>query len=181
MSRELDEQKCVKHPGADPEACELTQPLNAGFSPAGARKLGDAQFVVEAKFYRKLADLIVKCELCPRGCTVRDGERGFCGVRENRGGTFHMLVHSRCARRTPIPSRRSPSSITCRERTHSRWLRRAAMSAANSARTGSYPSRARKRFPPTTFHRGGLSNWPGSTVARLLPTLTASQQPSANS
>jgi pyruvate formate lyase activating enzyme len=108
MSRELDEQKCVKHPGADPEACELTQPLNAGFSPAGARKLGDAQFVVEAKFYRKLADLIVKCELCPRGCTVRDGERGFCGVRENRGGTFHMLVHSRVCTAHADPIEKKP-------------------------------------------------------------------------
>ena len=40
----------------------------------------------------------IKCKLCPRECTVGDRERGYCGVRENRGGTYYTLVHSRvCA------------------------------------------------------------------------------------
>jgi pyruvate formate lyase activating enzyme len=67
-------------------------------SPAVAEAPDDAQFVVEAKFYQKLPNLKIKCMLCPRACTVTDRKRGHCGVRENRGGTFFSLVHSRvCA------------------------------------------------------------------------------------
>jgi pyruvate formate lyase activating enzyme len=58
----------------------------------------DSRFTVEAKFYRKLQDHRIKCELCPRECTVADGKRGHCGVRENREGTFYSLVYARvCA------------------------------------------------------------------------------------
>ena len=52
----------------------------------------------EARYYEKLEDLKVKCVLCPRECVVADRERGYCGVRENRGGVYRTLVHSRpCA------------------------------------------------------------------------------------
>ncbi len=47
----------------------------------------------EASWYRKLPEGRVECQLCPRGCQVADAERGGCGVRENRGGTYHTLVH----------------------------------------------------------------------------------------
>jgi len=58
----------------------------------------DARFVMEAKFYRKLQGRRIKCNLCPRECTVGDQERGHCRVRENRGGILYTLVHSRvCA------------------------------------------------------------------------------------
>jgi pyruvate formate lyase activating enzyme len=49
----------------------------------------------EARYYRKLDDLIAECELCPRNCKVADRERGYCGVRENRGGVYYTLVYSR--------------------------------------------------------------------------------------
>lgn len=52
----------------------------------------------EARFWDKLAGLKIQCKLCPQSCTVADQERGTCGVRENRGGTYFTLVHSRvCA------------------------------------------------------------------------------------
>jgi pyruvate formate lyase activating enzyme len=47
----------------------------------------------EASWYRKLPERRVECQLCPRGCQVADAERGACGVRENRGGTYTTLVH----------------------------------------------------------------------------------------
>jgi pyruvate formate lyase activating enzyme len=56
------------------------------------------QFDVEARFYEKLPDGKIRCQVCPRACIVGEGERGHCGVRENRGGTYYLLVHSRvCA------------------------------------------------------------------------------------
>ncbi|MCC7176465.1 MAG: AmmeMemoRadiSam system radical SAM enzyme [Bryobacterales bacterium] len=58
----------------------------------------DSQFIVEAKYYEKQANRKIKCVLCPRECVIDDRERGYCGVRENRGGTYYSLVHSRvCA------------------------------------------------------------------------------------
>ncbi len=58
----------------------------------------DSQFVKEARFYDKQPYRKIKCKLCPRGCAIDDRERGYCGVRENRGGIYHSLVHSRvCA------------------------------------------------------------------------------------
>jgi pyruvate formate lyase activating enzyme len=35
----------------------------------------------------------VQCQLCPRNCEVLEGERGECGVRENRKGVFYTLVY----------------------------------------------------------------------------------------
>ena len=55
----------------------------------------DSQFIREAKFYEKLPYKKTKCKLCPRECVIDDQERGYCGVRENHGGTYYTLVHSR--------------------------------------------------------------------------------------
>lgn len=58
----------------------------------------DARFTVEARFYEKLPYRKIKCKLCPRECVIDDRERGYCGVRENHGGIYYTLVHSRvCA------------------------------------------------------------------------------------
>jgi pyruvate formate lyase activating enzyme len=58
----------------------------------------DVQFIREARFYEKLPYKKIKCKLCPRECVIDDRERGYCGVRENRGGVYYTLVHSRvCA------------------------------------------------------------------------------------
>ena len=35
----------------------------------------------------------VRCTLCPHGCTIRDGQRGRCRVRENRDGTLYTLAY----------------------------------------------------------------------------------------
>ncbi len=62
---------------------------------AAAAGDSEARFRKEARFYQKLGNRAVQCQLCPRACVVADGERGFCRVRENRGGTYYTLVHSR--------------------------------------------------------------------------------------
>jgi pyruvate formate lyase activating enzyme len=84
--------KCAAIAGAAAGAtCGLSRfalPVYA-MPPSAQPAQDDSQFTVEAKFYQKLPNKKVKCKLCPRG---------YCGVRENRGGTYHSLVHSRvCA------------------------------------------------------------------------------------
>ncbi|MBM3245835.1 MAG: AmmeMemoRadiSam system radical SAM enzyme [Candidatus Omnitrophica bacterium] len=49
----------------------------------------------EALFYRKLDKLMVRCQLCPRSCIIAGGKRGFCGIRENRGGRLYTLSYAK--------------------------------------------------------------------------------------
>jgi pyruvate formate lyase activating enzyme len=47
----------------------------------------------EALLYERLEDNRVRCDLCAHRCVIRDGLKGVCQVRENRGGTLHTLVY----------------------------------------------------------------------------------------
>ena len=49
--------------------------------------------MIEARLYAKLEDKKVKCALCAHRCTIADGKKGICQVRENRGGTLYSLVY----------------------------------------------------------------------------------------
>jgi pyruvate formate lyase activating enzyme len=49
----------------------------------------------EARYYEKQENLKILCKLCPKECLVADKERGYCGVRENQGGTYRSLVYGR--------------------------------------------------------------------------------------
>ena len=89
---------CALASGAAMGAGGLAIPSAAFASLPEGQNQDDSRFAVEARFYRKLENKKIKCKLCPRECTVGDRERGYCGVRENRGGTYYSLVHSRvCA------------------------------------------------------------------------------------
>jgi len=46
-----------------------------------------------AAFYRSMDQGLVQCQLCPRNCEVLPGDRGECGVRENREGKYYSLVY----------------------------------------------------------------------------------------
>lgn len=63
---------------------------------------------VEARFYKKLPEDVVQCELCPRECVVSDVERGFCGVRENQKGVYKTLVYSRVCSLNIDPIEKKP-------------------------------------------------------------------------
>ena len=68
----------------------------------------DARFTVEARFYEKLPYKKIKCKLCPRECVIDDRERGYCGVRENRGGVYYTLVYSRIVAANVDPIEKKP-------------------------------------------------------------------------
>lgn len=68
----------------------------------------DAQFIAEARYYEKLPNRKIKCVLCPRECVIDDRERGYCGVRENRGGRYYTLVHSRVCTANVDPIEKKP-------------------------------------------------------------------------
>ncbi|MHB1044333.1 MAG: AmmeMemoRadiSam system radical SAM enzyme [Eubacteriales bacterium] len=43
----------------------------------------------EAMFYDKKEKDLVNCRFCPRLCAIREGQKGFCRARYNRGGTLY--------------------------------------------------------------------------------------------
>ncbi|MGB9681982.1 MAG: AmmeMemoRadiSam system radical SAM enzyme [bacterium] len=45
----------------------------------------------EAMFYERLNNGTVRCNLCPRYCVIREGERGYCGTRLNRNGILYAV------------------------------------------------------------------------------------------
>src|ERR1039457_6838603 len=101
IGRALDRRtfmRCALASGAALGMAAVAEPAAAIPSGAASEKQDEARFIVEAKFYQKLPNSKIKCKLCPRECTVGDKERGYCGVRENRGGIYYSMVHSRvCA------------------------------------------------------------------------------------
>ena len=74
-------------------AALLPRPADAAPPAVGAPVPVDDLPAREASWYRKLPEGRVECQLCPRGCQVADAERGACGVRENRRGTYTTLVY----------------------------------------------------------------------------------------
>jgi len=63
---------------------------------------------VEARYYKKHSDREIECELCPRFCKLGDKERGYCGVRENIGGTYYTLVYGKACSANIDPIEKKP-------------------------------------------------------------------------
>ena len=62
----------------------------------------------EARYYKKLPDKNVQCELCPWHCVVGPGQRGHCEVRKNINGTYYSLVYGRVAAYHNDPIEKKP-------------------------------------------------------------------------
>jgi pyruvate formate lyase activating enzyme len=62
----------------------------------------------EASFYEKLDEGDVHCFLCSRHCRIKPGERGKCGVRENRAGVLETLVYARPVAANADPVEKKP-------------------------------------------------------------------------
>jgi pyruvate formate lyase activating enzyme len=67
----------------------------------------------EAKFYEKLERERVKCHLCFHECVIKDGNRGICGVRENREGTLFSLVYGKSISEAVDPIEKKPLFHFC--------------------------------------------------------------------
>jgi len=62
----------------------------------------------EAMFYEKKEPPAVQCHLCFHRCTIGDGKRGICGVRENREGTLYSLVYGKAISKAVDPIEKKP-------------------------------------------------------------------------
>lgn len=55
--------------------------------------IGEKRGMHEALFYEKMGEDAVQCQLCLNKCTLQNGQRGFCRVREPAGGKLYSLVY----------------------------------------------------------------------------------------
>jgi len=87
--------RCSRRAFLQSSACALTLlALPFPLSPAAAQEMRPGFLEPHpALFYHPVAKGLVECRLCPRKCEVADGERGDCGVRENRGGKYYTLAY----------------------------------------------------------------------------------------
>ena len=81
---------------------------NVAPRPVSITKTGESPHLHPARYYQKLAHKFVKCDLCPKHCYVGQGGRGFCEVRENRGGDYYTLVYGRAASANIDPVEKKP-------------------------------------------------------------------------
>ena len=60
--------------------------MNANFNSAGA---------FATRYWRKLEDGRVECQICPRFCKLHEDQRGLCFVRGNTGGEVVLFSYGR--------------------------------------------------------------------------------------
>jgi len=69
-------------------------PLFSLFYLSG-RAPDEVSLLRKAEYVTPLGGGKVRCELCPHRCTLSEGQRGICKVRQNIKGTLYSLVYSR--------------------------------------------------------------------------------------
>jgi pyruvate formate lyase activating enzyme len=50
---------------------------------------------VQTRYLHRLEDGRIQCDLCPRACKLRDGQRGFCYVRAREGDAIVLTTYGR--------------------------------------------------------------------------------------
>lgn len=48
-----------------------------------------------ARYWHRISPTRIACDLCPRACRLKDGQRGFCYVRQNRGMEMSLTTYGR--------------------------------------------------------------------------------------
>ncbi len=85
-------------PTATPPEHHPDLPGAAGLPPEAswtAREIRPEGPVVPGRYWRRLADGRIECEVCPRRCRLSDGQRGLCFVRARQGDQIVLTTYGR--------------------------------------------------------------------------------------
>ncbi len=55
----------------------------------------DSNHIAATRYWKSLPDGRVECDLCPRYCKLREGQRGLCFVRANQRGKIVLTTYGR--------------------------------------------------------------------------------------
>lgn len=61
-----------------------------------------------ARYFHELGSGKIQCDLCPRDCTLREGQRGLCFVRQNVGGKMTLGTYGRSSGLCVDPIEKKP-------------------------------------------------------------------------
>ncbi|CAM2005985.1 AmmeMemoRadiSam system radical SAM enzyme [Acanthopleuribacter pedis] len=61
-----------------------------------------------ARYWQTADNGRIRCELCPRFCHMREGQRGFCYVRQNQGGRLVLTTYGRSSGFCADPIEKKP-------------------------------------------------------------------------
>ncbi len=64
--------------------------------------------MIEALFYKKLANQQARCKLCNQHCIINDGRVGICGVRKNISGKLNSLNYGKIVAANIDPVEKKP-------------------------------------------------------------------------
>ena len=62
----------------------------------------------EVIHYERREQNLTACRLCPKLCSIREGKYGFCGVRQNRGGTLFATNYGKVSSCALDPIEKKP-------------------------------------------------------------------------
>ncbi|MDD5446628.1 MAG: AmmeMemoRadiSam system radical SAM enzyme [Methanocellales archaeon] len=62
----------------------------------------------EAMLWEPLEEREVKCRVCAHQCTISDGKRGVCRVRENQNGALYTLIYNSVSSMNVDPIEKKP-------------------------------------------------------------------------
>jgi pyruvate formate lyase activating enzyme len=68
----------------------------------------DSPYVARTKYWHRLDDGRVQCDLCPRFCKLHDGQRGFCFVRGCLEGEIVLTTYGRSSGYCVDPIEKKP-------------------------------------------------------------------------
>jgi pyruvate formate lyase activating enzyme len=71
-------------------------------------KVADALEGHPTRHWHRLEDGRVQCDICPRECRLRDGQRGFCFVRANAGDQIVLTTYGRSSGYCVDPIEKKP-------------------------------------------------------------------------
>lgn len=66
--------------------------------------------VVSVKYWHKLEDGRIQCDLCPRFCKLKDGQRGLCYIRTRVGDMMYLTSYGRSSGYCIDPIEKKPLS-----------------------------------------------------------------------
>ena len=64
--------------------------------------------VVEGRYWHKIEDGRIQCDLCPRFCRLHNGQRGLCFVRARRNNKIVLTTYGKSSGFCVDPSEKKP-------------------------------------------------------------------------
>ncbi len=75
---------------------------------SGRARIGHDPAVVESDFWSEAGEGRVRCEVCPRRCSMREGQRGLCFVRAARNARVVLTTYGRACGLSIDPIEKKP-------------------------------------------------------------------------